>query len=61
VHIKYLVDLFHSQSMVSMMTSISNPNHDMKLSFNKTKIIGAKNQSRKTMIKNQSFSNGKLT
>jgi hypothetical protein len=52
LHIKDLVDLLHAQSMVNMMTSILNPNHDMQLSFKKTKIIGAKNQSRKIMIKN---------
>jgi hypothetical protein len=53
VHIKELVDMFHAQSIVNMMTNISNPNHDMLLSFKKTKIIGAKNQSRKIVIKDR--------
>jgi hypothetical protein len=54
MHTKDLVDLLNAQSMVNMMTSILNPNHNMQLSFNKIEIIGAKNQSRKYIDKKPS-------
>jgi hypothetical protein len=55
VQTRDLVDLLHAQSMVNMMKNILNTNHDMQLSFKKTKIISAKNQLRKKMIKTESL------